>query len=68
MDEKITNEYMTLKLDSAQIFATRNACRARLKELASNIGESINDMMQLEEMTYLTESLLAIEAALFTEE
>lgn len=68
MDEKITDEYVTLKLDAAQIHATRNACRTQIKVLASSIGESTTDMMQLEEMIYLTESLLTIEAALITEE
>lgn len=68
MDEKNTDEYVTLKLDTAQMFATRNACRTQMKVLASSIGESTTDMMQLEEMIYLTESLLIIEAALITEE
>lgn len=62
--DTMKNADVVIGLEDVQANALREACRARVKELASHIGGKVTDITEIEELATMADTLLVVELTL----
>lgn len=62
--DTMKNADVVIGLEDVQANALREACRARVRELASHIGGEVTDLTEIEELATMADTLLVVELTL----